>query len=36
MESKWWRNTMVTKVTIAITIMTMVTERDVGFAVAEL
>ncbi len=34
MESTWSRNTIVTKVTIAIVTMTMVTERDVGFASA--
>ena len=34
MESRWYRNTIVTKITIAIVTMTMVTERDIGFAVA--
>ncbi len=36
MESRWSRNTIVTKVTIAIATVTMVTERDVGFASAQL
>ncbi len=36
MESRWSRNTIVTKVTIAIATMTMVTERDVRFAAAKL
>ncbi len=36
MKSRWSRNTIVTKVTIAIATVTMVTERDVGFATAQL
>ncbi len=36
MKNRWYRNTIVTRVTIAITTMTMVTERDVGFAAAQL
>ncbi len=35
-ESRWSRNTIVTKVTIAIATVIMVTERDVGFAAAQL
>ncbi len=36
MESRWYRNTIVTKVTIAIATMIMVTKRNVGFAAAQL
>ena len=36
MESRSCRNTIVTKVTIAIVTMTMVTKRDLGFAAAQL
>ena len=36
MKSRWCHNTIVTKVIIAIAIMTIVTERDVEFAVAQL
>ncbi len=36
MESRWSRNTIVTKITIAIATVTMVTERDVKFAAAQL
>ncbi len=36
MESRWSRNTIITKVTIAIATVTMVTERDVWFAAAQL
>ncbi len=36
MESRWSRNTIVTKITIAIVTVIMVTKRDVGFVVAQL
>ena len=36
MESRWYRNTIVTKVTIAIAIITIVIERDVGIVAAQL
>ncbi len=36
MENRWSRNTIVTKVTIAIATVTMVIERDVEFAATQL
>ena len=36
MESRWCRNTIVIKVTIAIITMTMVTKKDIEFVATQL